>query len=418
MTSVSPLPAEVPQAHIARNRLALRINYLLLAVATPWIFIFWGLGQIRLSLIAIPVVLTLICCWGLYKIKQHHIAKIGMVLCTDLAVFFYASSLGKESGIQWVYFGLVAVIFVLFDLSKWTTAIFGIGLPLLSLGLLEWSDYSWFQSVELAPLQLQFVYAAIVTMAVVMAGLATYFYFGMFTETITQLQTAYLDLQASKNSLQKAYYDLKTSRDIQMKMAEQVAYALVLQEVAHEIKNPLFQMKLRMEIAEADEKASEESRELAVAVHRYVDHLESVIRPMLENASERAGRRMDFSVQQLLVDFYNVGRSSGVHKRITLTVQRDRDIMAYADKTQVFQSILNLIANAVEHTPDNGQITVTVGEGLYQDPRGHSRDGVRIDVADTGEGIPPEHLDTIFQPFVSTHRNNQTWDWGWPWCSD
>jgi signal transduction histidine kinase len=54
------------------------------------------------------------------------------------------------------------------------------------------------------------------------------------------------------------------------------------------------------------------------------------------------------------------------------------------------QALQNLAANALRHTPDAGQITLTSD----QDPA-----GIRLTVRDTGAGIPDEHLRLIFERF-------------------
>ena len=60
------------------------------------------------------------------------------------------------------------------------------------------------------------------------------------------------------------------------------------------------------------------------------------------------------------------------------------------DSDRLEQALQNLAANALRHTPDGGQITLTSSS----DPR-----GVRLTVHDTGPGIPPEHLPLIFERF-------------------
>jgi PAS domain S-box-containing protein len=57
------------------------------------------------------------------------------------------------------------------------------------------------------------------------------------------------------------------------------------------------------------------------------------------------------------------------------------------------QTILNLIQNALEAMPDGGTLTLTLSSAAEQ---------ARLTIADTGVGIPPEHLGKVFDPFFST----------------
>jgi two-component system NtrC family sensor kinase len=64
------------------------------------------------------------------------------------------------------------------------------------------------------------------------------------------------------------------------------------------------------------------------------------------------------------------------------------------------QVFLNLVLNAVEAMPEGG--TLRVSTALDDDKR------LKVEVTDTGHGIPPEHLDRIFEPFFSTKGEKGT----------
>jgi signal transduction histidine kinase len=60
------------------------------------------------------------------------------------------------------------------------------------------------------------------------------------------------------------------------------------------------------------------------------------------------------------------------------------------DPDRIKQVLTNLLANALEHTHASGKITVTAA---------HNGDFIRVSVADTGEGIAPQHLPYVFERF-------------------
>lgn len=63
------------------------------------------------------------------------------------------------------------------------------------------------------------------------------------------------------------------------------------------------------------------------------------------------------------------------------------------DPGQIHQVLLNLMLNAIQAIPGQGDVTVDV----------HARDGAAcVSVSDTGGGIEPEHLPNIFRPFFTT----------------
>jgi signal transduction histidine kinase len=62
-----------------------------------------------------------------------------------------------------------------------------------------------------------------------------------------------------------------------------------------------------------------------------------------------------------------------------------------SDRGKLNQVLVNLMTNAVKYTPDGGRITVLV--------RRQDRDRVSLSVKDTGQGIAPQELDRIFDPF-------------------
>ena len=81
---------------------------------------------------------------------------------------------------------------------------------------------------------------------------------------------------------------------------------------------------------------------------------------------------------------------------------------ADADKGQIGQVVQNLVLNAVQAMPDGGNILIsatneTLANGAHPGLAGGNY--VRLSFADTGSGIPPEHLAKIFDPYFTTKRS-------------
>jgi signal transduction histidine kinase len=76
---------------------------------------------------------------------------------------------------------------------------------------------------------------------------------------------------------------------------------------------------------------------------------------------------------------------------------RDRQLAVYADRNKLRQILLNLLANAVHHSPAGAQVMVEA----------ERREGtsVAIRVRDSGPGIPLEQQSSIFEPFVQLGRS-------------
>lgn len=77
----------------------------------------------------------------------------------------------------------------------------------------------------------------------------------------------------------------------------------------------------------------------------------------------------------------------------------DPVIIVHTDAEKLRQILLNLFSNAIKYTPRGGRIGVLVD---YDSER------VRLQVADTGAGIPADKLETIFEPFVQVNRTLST----------
>ena len=73
------------------------------------------------------------------------------------------------------------------------------------------------------------------------------------------------------------------------------------------------------------------------------------------------------------------------------------------------QVISNLVRNSIEAMPNGGTISIRINPQRGYDPASKStRDGVRLTVADTGEGIAPKIADKLFQPFQTTKEQSGT----------
>ncbi|MBI5943394.1 MAG: HAMP domain-containing protein [Chloroflexi bacterium] len=84
-------------------------------------------------------------------------------------------------------------------------------------------------------------------------------------------------------------------------------------------------------------------------------------------------------------------------KRVNLTSSLPREpIHLLADEDRVIQILTNLIGNALQYTPEEGSVTVSIVS---------EKEEARISVRDTGAGIPPEHLAKIFDRFYRVDKS-------------
>ena len=133
-----------------------------------------------------------------------------------------------------------------------------------------------------------------------------------------------------------------------------------------------------------------------------------VVRQMMAYSRGIARERAPVQCRDLIREIATIMRET-FPRDIHVDVELAPDLRAVTgDATQLLQVLMNLCVNARDAMPRGGRLTVTAGNVDLDDDAVADQPGtrpgpfIRLAVEDTGHGIPPEHIERIFEPFFST----------------
>jgi two-component system sensor histidine kinase PilS (NtrC family) len=167
--------------------------------------------------------------------------------------------------------------------------------------------------------------------------------------------------------------------------------------IAHEIRNPLASMSGSIQILRQELPLSSEQEQLMDIVLRESERLNTTIRSFLAYARPQRFQIQRFDVRRALNDTALLLRNSAeVLEGHEIAVAVPATELWYeADEGQIKQIVWNLATNGLRAMPQGGRLQLV---GACES----SSDGVVLTVRDEGIGIPPQELDSLFQPFHGT----------------
>jgi len=179
--------------------------------------------------------------------------------------------------------------------------------------------------------------------------------------------------------------------------------------VSHEISTPLGivlgYVQVLLSELERDDPRWEDLR----IIEKEAMRCKSIIEALLNFARPPSSEKISVNINHLLeevLDFIDFQPS--LKKKITVDKRLKPNLpLTIADPGQLKQVFLNLIMNALQAMPQGGGLTVATQDntGSYEGQRDRS---IRIEITDTGCGIPAQLLDKIFEPFFTTKDEEGT----------
>jgi signal transduction histidine kinase len=170
--------------------------------------------------------------------------------------------------------------------------------------------------------------------------------------------------------------------------------------LAHEIKNPLSTVQLNLQLLSEELDPRDKNQQRMVhrlgVVQRETGRLREILDDFLRYAGKMELDRKPTDLNDLLEELVDFFAPQAQLQRVQLRLRReDGPLMANVDAKFIKQAVLNLMLNGVQAMPSGGELILAAS----------TNDGVaRIDVIDTGGGVPKDAMQNIFKAYYSTKR--------------
>ena len=172
-----------------------------------------------------------------------------------------------------------------------------------------------------------------------------------------------------------------------------------LADASHELRTPLTVLRGEIEVALRRERAGEEYREILQSSREEIERLSRLTENLLALARADAGEGVAAREQvDLAVLCHEVTRklsSLSDERKVSIAVHAPSAVIMRGDSLALERVLANLVENALRYSPKGEQVTLTAGV----------EEGVGfVHVADTGPGIPSEHLPHLFERFYRVDK--------------
>jgi len=236
----------------------------------------------------------------------------------------------------------------------------------------------------------------------------------LFSDTLCQQldrmadgETALIEDAMEENLFYKINHRLVRLYEIMLKNRNSIAKERtrlkeLISDISHQVKTPITNLKM-INVTMLEEPMSEEKRtRFLLDCEVQLDKLDFLIQAMIKTSRLETGI---ISLEKKIQPVYDTLASAlgGIlfhaeKKRMEVTVDCPVDLRAYHDRKWTGEALFNVLDNAVKYSPEGGKIDIHVeSQELY----------LKIDIADTGKGIPENLHGAIFKRFF---RGNDVHD--------
>ena len=171
-----------------------------------------------------------------------------------------------------------------------------------------------------------------------------------------------------------------------------------LSNVSHELRTPLTAISAFVETLEAGNADASDNKRFLGIIRRNAERMNNLIGDILELSAIEAGtvkvEPRPIQLAPLVEDVFNSLSAKASPRDIELAHDVGSEVIVFADPVRLEQMLTNLVENAIKFNREGGQVYVRFDDGEKS----------RISVEDTGEGIPSQHVERLFERFYRVDR--------------
>jgi signal transduction histidine kinase len=198
-----------------------------------------------------------------------------------------------------------------------------------------------------------------------------------------------------------AWGNLKKTSELQIRLVRASELNSHLKEMnlaaaglAHETRNPLNIVRGLAQMISRQDDAPPEIRARSREIIDETDRITGQLNEFINYSRPREVRRVAVSLNGLAAEVVRALNYDLEEKKVQLRVMAE-PLSIQADEQLLRQALFNLVINAIQAVPANGEIWIRAGR----------RNGTEafLEVADNGPGVAPEHRSELFKPYFTTH---------------
>ncbi|MFV0369009.1 MAG: cache domain-containing protein [Hyphomicrobiaceae bacterium] len=176
--------------------------------------------------------------------------------------------------------------------------------------------------------------------------------------------------------------------------------------VAHEINNPIAVIQGNLDVIyDIIGDRAELARTEFQLLHEQVHRINLIVTKLLQFAKpeEYADSMEHHAVENIISDSLPLVRHLLKKAEINISRTDEATRLVLMNRTELQQVIVNLVVNALHAMPDGGHLSLVTADAVWE-----NKQGISIEVRDTGIGMSAETIQKVFDPFFTTKRQEGT----------